>query len=72
MKIRILKTLSIKGLTITDLSQKTNIDYKTLHNIVNMKTKGAKFVTLDKIAKALDVSIDELFDRKDHSDEGSH
>ncbi len=72
MKIRILKTLSIKGLTITDLSQKTNIDYKTLHNIVNMKTKGAKFVTLDKIAKALDVSIDELFDREDQSDEGSH
>lgn len=72
MKIKLLNTLSTKGLTITDLAQKTNIDYKSLHNIVNVKTKGAKFTTLDKIARALDVTIDELFDREDPSDEGPH
>ncbi|WP_372713694.1 helix-turn-helix domain-containing protein [Ilyobacter sp.] len=55
-----------KSIRISELSEKTSLDYKSLHNIISNKTKGAKFSTLDKIAKALDISIDELFDREDY------
>jgi|GEM_PF-3107699 len=69
MKINISSIIRIKKKTPYWLAKSTGID---ISKIVNNETKGAKFVTLDKIAKALDVSIDELFDREDQSDEGSH
>jgi DNA-binding Xre family transcriptional regulator len=52
-----------KRISVSELSERTSLDYKSLHNIISNKTKGAKFSTLDKIAKALDITIDELFDR---------
>ncbi len=72
MKINISSIIRIKKKTPYWLAKSTGIDIKAISKIVNNETKGAKFVTLDKIAKALDVSIDELFDREDQSDEGSH
>lgn len=64
--IKVKSIILKKSISISELSERTSLDYKSLHNIISNKTKGAKFSTLDKIAKALDISIDELFDREDY------
>ncbi len=71
MKIKITKLIQEKKMTIYNLHKLTLIDLKTILRIANNEVKGCQFTTLDKIARALDVSIDELFDREDYSDEES-
>ncbi len=64
--------LKINKITLYQLSEKSEVSLKSIYRLVNNEVKGCKFTTLDKIARALDVPIDELFDREDQSDEGSH
>ncbi len=67
IRIKVISILKNKNRSIYWLAQKIGMSWKDLSKIVNNKTKGSKFITLDKIARALDVSIDDLFDREDHS-----
>ena len=67
MKLNLFKILKRKKQTAYFLSLKSGVALKTIYRLKTNETKGAKFTTLDKIARALDVSIDELFDREDHS-----
>ena len=69
MKYRIDEILKTRTITIYKLSNITKLEINTLSRIVKNKVKGCNNDALDKIARALDVSIDELFDREDHSDE---
>lgn len=67
MKSKISELAIKKHITLYSLHKLTKIDIKSILRIANNEVKGCKFTTLDKIARALDVSIDELFDREDHS-----
>ncbi len=71
MKLKILEILDEKKISVYKLHVQTKISERTLYALVNNEVQGTNFKNLEKIAKTLDVSIDELFDREDHSDEGS-
>ena len=57
MKKTLSKLLIDRGMTVTELSEKTGISYNTLMNIGKRDISFSKMV---KIADALDVSLDEF------------
>jgi DNA-binding Xre family transcriptional regulator len=61
MKINIEQVLKNQNKTMYWLSKETGIAYPTIHNIVKGKTEKIEFGTMEKIAKALDASLDEIF-----------
>lgn len=56
------KLLIDRGMTVTELAEKTGISYNTLMNIGK---RGISFSRMAKIADVLDVSLDEF--RKDNT-----
>ena len=62
MKITLSKLLIDRGMTVTELAEKTGISYNTLMNIGK---RDLSFGRMVKIADALDVSLDEF--RKDNT-----
>ncbi|OOV78870.1 helix-turn-helix domain-containing protein [Mammaliicoccus fleurettii] len=60
IKIYMVKTKK----NITDLSKDTGIARSTLTPLIKGQSKMVKFETLDKITKALNVTVDQLFDFK--------
>ena len=61
MRINIEQILKNQGKTMYWLAKETGIAYPTIHNIVKGKTERIDFNTMEKIAKALNVSFDEIF-----------
>lgn len=49
-----------KKMSISKLSRKTGLSRTTIFNLYYEKSKGIEFVTLDKICKALQCSIEEV------------
>lgn len=62
MKKTLSKLLIDRGMTVTELAEKTGISYNTLMNIGK---RDLSFSRMAKIADALDVSLDEF--RKDNT-----
>lgn len=62
MKKTLSKLLIDRGMTVTELAEKTGISYNTLMNIGK---RDLSFRRMVKIADALDVSLDEF--RKDNT-----
>lgn len=62
MKKTLSKLLIDRGMTVTELAEKTGISYNTLMNIGK---RDLSFGRMVKIADALDVSLDEF--RKDNT-----
>lgn len=62
MKKTLSKLLIDRGMTVTELAEKTGISYNTLMNIGKRDISFGKML---KIADALDVSLDEF--RKDNT-----
>ena len=62
MKKTLSKLLIDRGMTVTELAEKTGISYNTLMNIGK---RDLSFSRMVKIADALDVSLDEF--RKDQT-----
>lgn len=62
MKKTLSKLLIDRGMTVTELAEKTGISYNTLMNIGK---RDLSFSRMVKIADALDVSLDEF--RKDNT-----
>ena len=57
-----LKTyLKNKGITISELSESTGISRNSLGLLVNGKSRGIQFDTLEKISRVIDVDINKLF-----------
>ncbi len=54
------KQRQIKGLSQDRLSKLANLSYNSIIKIENSKVSNPTIVTLQKIARALDVRIDEL------------
>lgn len=57
---KIKKVRNDKGLTQEELAQKANISYITLVKIEQGKVENPTMKTLQKIAKALEISLDEI------------
>ncbi|MFH1543241.1 MAG: helix-turn-helix transcriptional regulator [Patescibacteria group bacterium] len=61
---KIKKLRNDKDLTQEELARKANIPYATLMKIENGQVKNPTIKTIYKIAKALNISLDELIDEK--------
>lgn len=61
MKIKTWSVRSEKNITLVELAKKSGLGKSTLNNIENEKTSPT-LEQLEKIAKALDVKINDLYD----------
>lgn len=61
IKINLKSLLKQRGMTMTQLHEKTGITQNALSLFANSKSNGVQYTTLEKIVKALDCSMDDLF-----------
>lgn len=59
-KVILKEYLSEKGIKISWLSKKSGIARPTLSNLINNKTDGIKFDTVENICEALDCGIEDI------------
>lgn len=62
IKVRLKEILKEKGMTMTELHQKTGISQNALSLLANGKSNGIQFNTLEKIITATNTSIEDLLD----------
>ena len=65
LKLKVGQILKDKNLTSYWLSKQTGIAPINISKIVNGETKNIRFDTIEKICKALDCSINDLFESDD-------
>ena len=65
LSLRINEILEERNLTPYWLGKQTGISQNNMLKICNSETKNIRFDTIEKICKALDCSINELFDTDD-------
>ena len=58
----ILNAMAQKGVSIKDLSEETNISVSTLTNIVKKKNERIYLQTALKLAKALDLDVNDIIE----------
>lgn len=64
VRLRILEILEEQGHTKYWLYKRMDmLSYRNFQNIVENKTSGIRFETLDKLSRILDVPFGELFER---------
>lgn len=61
IKVNLKSLLKQRGMTMTQLHEKTGITQNALSLFANSKSNGIQYTTLEKIVKALDCSMDDLF-----------
>lgn len=66
LSLRVNKILEKKGLTPYWLGKQTGISQNNILKICNGETSTIRFDTIEKICKALDCSIDNLFTSNDY------
>lgn len=64
IKVNLKQLLKKKGMSMTELHEKTGISQNALSLMANGKSNGIQFNTLDKILEATNASLDELFEHK--------
>lgn len=62
IRIRLKEVLENKGITITELHERTGISKNTISLMVNGKNKGIQFDTLNRILKATNVKLTDLLE----------
>lgn len=62
IKIKLSNLLGEKRMRVVELSKKTKIDQNALGKLYNEKSRGIKFATINKLCRALDCSIGDLFE----------
>lgn len=65
VKNRISEELDKQGKSMYWLAHETQTSYPTIHKLSNNKTESIKFDTLERICKALNCSIGDLFSISD-------
>lgn len=65
--INIKNIRTIKGLSQQEVAKSAGISYEYLNKIENLKMTNPSSKTLQKIAKALNVSVEEFFDDENKS-----
>ena len=57
---KIKEKMNFKKMSMLELSNKSEIGYATLHDILNGKSKNPRIDTIQKIAKALNENVENL------------
>lgn len=68
VRLKVGKILEMKGKSKYWLWKRQELDgmsYQNLNALINNSTKKISFETLDKLSKALDVPVSELFEQTD-------
>lgn len=65
ISLKIKKLCKKRGMTYYELAKVSTVPLSTIRNILNGKTKNARFYTLAKIFGALDTSVVEFFDTEE-------
>ena len=65
LSLKVNKILEKKGLTPYWLGKQTGISQNNILKICNCETSTIRFDTIEKICKALECSIDDLFESDD-------
>ncbi len=63
VKLRIEEILQEQGKTKYWLNQQLQMCYRNFNNLVTNQTASVRFDTLDRLSKALNVSVQELFEQ---------
>ena len=61
LKLNVMPLIEAKGLSISAFGRLAGFDYRTAYDIVKRKYKRIGLDTLEKIVKALDCKIEDLF-----------
>ncbi|MFY0761026.1 helix-turn-helix transcriptional regulator [Metabacillus dongyingensis] len=62
IKVNLKQLLKKKGMSMTELHEKTGVSQNALSLMANGKSNGIQFNTLDKILKATNASLDEVLE----------
>lgn len=62
IKMRLKEVLDNKGISVTELHERTGISKNTISLMVNNKSKGIQYDTLNKILKATNVNLSDLLE----------
>jgi DNA-binding Xre family transcriptional regulator len=62
MRLKVREIAQAKGISLTRLSRLADVNYKTVHTIWHDPTHGVNTKTLERIAKALNVTVSESFE----------
>lgn len=57
---KLIEIIINKGLTFSELSEKTGLTNTVISRLVNKKTKKANIKTISKIVKALDIKFEDI------------
>lgn len=63
IKFKLKEIMEEKGIKIKELNEKTGISRNSLSLLINGKSQGVQFETIEKITRALNIEIDELFEK---------
>lgn len=63
IKFKLKEIMEIKGMKISELNEITGISRNSLSLLINGKSQGIQFDTLEKIANALKINVSELFEQ---------
>lgn len=62
MRLRVRELAQVRGIGLSKLSRIADVNYKTVQTIWRDPYHGVNTKTLERIAKALEVSMSELFE----------
>ncbi|MDW4086686.1 helix-turn-helix transcriptional regulator [Staphylococcus saprophyticus] len=62
IKFNLKKVMKQKNINISQLNEMTGISRNSLSLLINGKSQGIQFETMEKITKALNINIEDLFD----------
>ncbi|MBB2508438.1 MULTISPECIES: helix-turn-helix domain-containing protein [Staphylococcus] len=63
IKFNLKKVMKQKNLNISQLNEMTGISRNSLSLLINGKSQGIQFETMEKITRALNIEVEELFER---------
>ncbi|EJE05089.1 helix-turn-helix transcriptional regulator [Staphylococcus epidermidis] len=63
IKFNLKKVMKQKNLNISQLNEMTGISRNSLSLLINGKSQGVQFETIEKITRALNIGIEELFEK---------
>ncbi len=63
IRMRLKEILREKGMSMSKLSRLSDISFSTIDRIINDKNYSPTLVTLEKLSKALQVPVSELYEQ---------
>lgn len=67
IRLRVKEVASSKGFSMSSLSRASDVSFTTIKRIWTKPHESANLITLTKIAKALNVTVNDLFEDVENS-----